>query len=235
MARNRRYFVENLSHHIIHRGNNRVAIFRESQDYERYYLVLERASSVCGVAVHAFAFMSNHVHLIVTPETEHAVPRLMQKMGARYVPYFNRRYARTGTLWEGRYKSFPIDTDEYFLTCIRYVELNPVRAGVVETPEQYQWSSHRTHAWGAKSSLIQVHAVMQTLGRDDAERQSKYREFCSEAVTLEQLRSVRDAVQSGKALGGRTFERKVDLETRHPTLIERHIWLTRRHTLHPTL
>jgi putative transposase len=213
MARQRRYFGKNVAHHLIQRGNNRAAIFREPGDYARYLLLLERASSACGVAVHAFVFMTNHLHLIATPDTERSIPTMMRKLGARYVPYYNRRYERTGTLWEGRYKSFPIDTERYLLMCVRYVEMNPVRAGIVERPEQYQWSSYRTHAWGVKSSFIQVHPVMMTLGRDDAERHMTYREFCSEPISPEELTSVRDAVQYGKALGTREFEHRVDTET----------------------
>jgi putative transposase len=210
MSRPRRYFVDNLSHHIIHRGNNRVAIFREPQDYERYYLVLERASSACGVAVHAFVFMTNHVHLLVTPATELGVPRMMQKLGARYVRYFNRRYERTGTLWEGRYRSFPVDTDRYLLTCVRYIEMNPVRAGIADRPEHYQWSSYRAHAFGARDSLVRIHPAIMMLGTSDSERQATYQRLCSEDMTIEELTFVRDAVQYGKALGDSAFERKVE-------------------------
>jgi putative transposase len=141
MARLGRYFIRDQVLHVIQRGNNRQAIFFAPEDYLAYRFWLAEAAKKYGCAVHAYVLMTNHVHLLVTPGSAESLPRMMQSLGRRYVRYVNRLYRRTGTLWEGRYRAAPIDSDEHFISCCRYIELNPVRARMVAHPGDYRWSS----------------------------------------------------------------------------------------------
>src|SRR5258707_14582744 len=149
MPRLGRYFLPDQPLHVIQRGNNRGAIFFDDEDYRLYAGWLAEAAVQYGCAVHAYVLMTNHVHLLVTPARETSLPRTMQSLGRRYVRHINAIRRRTGTLWEGRYRAAPIDSEAYFLACSRYVELNPVRASMVGHPRQYRWSSYRSHALGA--------------------------------------------------------------------------------------
>lgn len=139
MARLPRYFMEGQPQHAIQRGNNRAPVFGAEDDYRFYLECLQEAAVRHGCAIHAYVLMTNHVHLLVTPETEGSLPKTLQSVGRRYVQYFNYTYGRTGTLWEGRYRATVIDSEHYLLTCMRYIELNPVRAGMVPQPEGYRW------------------------------------------------------------------------------------------------
>ena len=148
MARLPRLYVPGCSHHIIQRGNNRDACFFDEKDYAFYLQQLKISAEQSGVAIHAFVLMTNHVHLLVTPSTANACAKMMQSLGRKYVQYINLTYRRSGTLWEGRYKSTLVDSDSYFLTVSRYIELNPVRAKMVTSPSEYVWSSYRANAMG---------------------------------------------------------------------------------------
>ena len=173
MARLPRYFVEGQAQHIIQRGNNRKPIFAVDDDYSFYLDCLQEAAGHHGCAIHAYVLMTNHVHLLVTPEIEQSLPKTLQSVGRRYVQYFNYTYDRTGTLWEGRYKATLIDSERYLLTCMRYIELNPVRACMVNHPGDYQWSSYPCNAWGVENPLVNEHLVYQCLDRNiDARRVS---------------------------------------------------------------
>ena len=141
MARLGRYFLPDQPLHVIQRGNNRAPIFFGDDDYERYRTWLGEAAAAYGCAIHAYVLMTNHVHLLVTPREDESLPRTMQSLGRRYVRHVNTRYRRSGTLWEGRYRAAPIDSEAYFLACCRYIELNPVRAGTVGHARDYPWSS----------------------------------------------------------------------------------------------
>ena len=154
MARLPRYFVEGQALHIIQRGNNREPIFADDQDYHFYQECLQESAERHGLAIHAYVFMTNHVHLLATPQTTESVGKTLQSLGRRYVQYFNYTYDRTGTLWEGRYKATLIDSDRYLLTCMRYIELNPVRAGMVDHPRDYPWCSYAANALGEDNLLI---------------------------------------------------------------------------------
>jgi len=175
MARLGRYFVPGQSLHVIQRGNDRSAIFFADDDYARYREWLIEAAAEHGVSVHAHVLMTNHVHLLLTPETAESLPRTMQSLGRRYVRFVNAHYRRTGTLWEGRYKAAPIDSDPYFFSCCRYIELNPVRARMVDHPRHYCWSSYRAHAEGKNDPLAAFHPVFRRLGRTVEARQEAYR------------------------------------------------------------
>src|SRR6267154_3837360 len=153
MARHGRYYISDQPLHVIQRGNNREAIFFANEDYTRYREWLLEAASEHKCAIHAYVLMTNHVHLLATPEDEGRLPKVMQSLGRRYVGYVNWAYQRTGTLWEGRYRAAPVDSDAYFLACCRYIELNPVRARTASDPRDYPWSSYRAHAFGAEDGL----------------------------------------------------------------------------------
>src|ERR1700729_3005315 len=157
MARRPRLDLPCLPLHVIQRGNNRLPCFFQDDDFSTYREALQQTSKAEGVAIHAYVLMTNHVHLLMTCEAQGAVSRMMQALGRRYVRYVNAMYRRTGTLWEGRFKSCLVDSECYLLTCYRYIELNPLRAAMVETPESYLWSSYHANARGAHDPLVDPH------------------------------------------------------------------------------
>ena len=146
MARLPRYAVPGQPQHVIQRGNNRSVMFLRPADYVRYLDNVRAACDQHGCAVHAYVLMTNHVHLLMTPTNAGGISRVMQSVGRRYVRYFNQSYQRTGTLWEGRYRAAAIDSEQYLFACYRYIERNPVRAGMVDDPADYRWSSHAANA-----------------------------------------------------------------------------------------
>ncbi len=153
MPRKPRFFLAGVPVHIVQRGNNRQLIFFDTADYRKYLGWLKEGSERYGCTIHAYVLMTNHVHLLATPGDADAVSRMMQYVGRRYVPYINHAYGRSGTLWEGRFKSNAIDTEAYLMTCMRYIELNPVRAKVVEAPDDYPWSSYGSNGLGQKNDF----------------------------------------------------------------------------------
>jgi REP-associated tyrosine transposase len=209
MARLGRYFLPGQPLHVIQRGNNRAPIFFDDEDYARYRDWLARAAGEHGCAVHAYVLMTNHMHLLVTPERADSLPRLMQSLGRRYVRYINAAYRRTGTLWEGRYRAAPIDSDAYFLACSRYIELDPVRARTVAHPQAYRWSSYAAHARGASDALVHDHPLYRALGGTATERQKAYRALFRAALGEEFLDALRAATNGGWALGGARFKERV--------------------------
>jgi len=210
MARLGRYFVAGQPLHVIQRGNNRKDIFFAEGDYEQYRAWLAEAAEENGLKVHAYVLMTNHVHLLATPGTETSLPRTMQSLGRRYVRYVNARERRTGTLWEGRYRAAPIDTDEYFFSCCLYIELNPVRAGMVEHPRQYRWSSYRAHAEGRDDALAQFHDVFRRLGRTVDAREQAWRTLVKEKLDPKFVEAIRAATNGGWALGGDRFRKEME-------------------------
>ena len=168
--------------HLVQRGNDKQPCFEETGDYEIYLNSLEASAKRYRVNVHAYALMTNHVHLLVTPTDDSGPSRMMQQLGRRYVRYFNTKYQRSGTLWEGRFRSSLIDTDRYLLACYRYIELNPVRARMVATPSAYRWTSYKTNAFGARSALITPHDVWISLGTCTSTRQKNYRRLFDDEV-----------------------------------------------------
>lgn len=173
-------------------------IFRSESDHEIFLAILRESTVKHHTDVHAYTLMSNHVHLIVTSQLEKGLSATMKNVGETYVRYFNRRYQRTGGLYEGRFRSFPIDTERYWFTCMRYVELNPTRAGIVTGPADYRWSSHRFHACGEPNNLIVPHPLYLALGNCASVRQRCWMAICGEALPAEQLAEMRDLVQHGK-------------------------------------
>ena len=168
---------------MIHRGNNRGSIFSDATDHEVFLSFLKTAAGKHGVSVHGYALMTNHYHLMATPRDARALPQTMKELGGRYVNYFNRKHQRIGTLWNGRYRAIVITDETYWLTCLRYVEQNPVRAQMVRAPEMYPWSSYRVHGLGADPTWLVRHRVYLALGADEQERQLAYRMLCGAPVT----------------------------------------------------
>lgn len=213
MARLSRYFLEGQPQHVIQRGNNREPIFAAEMDYLFYLGCLQDAVERYGCEIHAFVLMTNHVHLLVTPETEQSLPKILQSVGRRYVQYFNYTYKRTGTLWEGRYKATLIDSEHYLLTCMRYIELNPVRAGMVGHPGDYRWSSYPFNSRGDDNSLVTAHSIYRRLGRSAATRQSAYRQLFRGHLAKEDVDAIREATNKAWVLGNERFQKKIEVLT----------------------
>jgi putative transposase len=209
MARLGRYFLPEQPLHVIQRGNNRQAVFHCDDDYRAYCAWLGEAARRYGCAIHAYVLMTNHVHLLVTPGEAQSVARTMQLLGRRYVRYVNGAYHRTGTLWEGRYRAAPIDSDAYFFSCCRYIELNPVRAGMAAHPRAYRWSSYRAHAHGAQDPLLTGHPVFRRLGRSLADQQSSYRALFQTPLEQGFIDALRAATNGGWVLGGERFKQQI--------------------------
>ena len=205
MARLPRYVLPGQQQHVILRGNNRSIIFVAEEDYHFFIECLQSAAEQHGCAIHAYVLMTNHVHLLITPEREDSIGKTLQSLGRRYVQYFNYTQKRTGTLWEGRYKATLIDSERYLLTCYRYIELNPVRANMVAHPREYPWSSYLSHAEGKIDKLITDHALYITLGKENEERQAGYRALFKAHMSEATLVAVRDATNKGWALGNDRF------------------------------
>ena len=213
MARHARFIVPGHPQHIIQRGNNRDIIFVDEDDY-RFYL--ENLQSTCQkfhCTIHAYVLMTNHVHLLLTPETKEGPGKVMQSVGRRYVQYFNYRYQRTGTLWEGRYKSALLDSEQYLLTCYRYIEMNPVRAGMVKDPAEYVWSSYLVNAHGKQDRLIDPHELYLRLANSVGERQAAYRALFSRHIDSRILNEIRQATNTEWVLGNDRFRERIEALT----------------------
>ena len=201
MPRQPRFRVAGFPQHVIQRGNDRKATFHTDYDFRVYRRYLADAVEQHRCAVHAYCLMSNHVHLLVTPERPDAISKALQVVSQRYAHYFNRLYDRCGTLWEGRYRATLVDSDAYVLTCHRYIELNPVRAAMVADPAQYAYSSFRRNAFGRVDPLISEHSVYLGLSDTEEERRARYREMFVEDLSQSQLAEIRRATNSGLILG----------------------------------
>lgn len=210
MARLPRLFLPGQPIHAIQRGNNREPIFATEEDYRFYIECLAKAATEQGLAIHAYVLMTNHVHLLVTPETEESLSKTMQSVGRRYVQYFNHAYQRSGTLWEGRYKSTLIQSERYLLTCMRYIELNPVRAAMVGHPGDYPWSSYRANALGDENVLLTPHLLYRRLGATPEDRQKAYRQLFRVQIGKEELETIRNATNKAWVLGEGRFCEKVE-------------------------
>ena len=210
MARLPRFFVPGEVLHVIQRGNNRDPVFGAEPDYLFYLDCLERAASEHSLAIHAYVLMTNHVHLLATPAHEDSLPKTLQSVGRRYVQYFNYSYRRTGTLWEGRYRSTLIHSERYLLTTMRYIELNPVRAGMVEHPADCPWSSYRANALGAQDSALTPHELYRRLGRSVEERQSGYRQLFRAQLSRADIEAIREATNKAWALGNDRFRARIE-------------------------
>jgi putative transposase len=204
-----RYFIEGQPHHVIQRGNNRTATFASEDDFRFFLVCLGEAVLEHGVAIHALVLMTNHIHLLATPQSPESLPKTMQSVGRRYVHYFNQAHRRTGTLWEGRYRSTIVDTLRYLFTCMCYIESNPVRAGVVTRPEEYQWSSYQANALGIPHRLVTPHPMYLALGRTASARELAYRSLFRRPLPPQDLAAVRQATNRAWLLGSDEFKARV--------------------------
>ena len=213
MARLPRLTVTDYPHHVILRGNNRQVIVRDHADRREMLDLLEQHAQAQGVEVHAYVLMDNHLHLLLTPRRERALPLMMQAVGRTYVRMFNRRHGRTGTLWEGRYRSTLIQTERYLLACMAYIDLNPVRAGMVSQPQDYLWSSHAHYIGQRVDRWITPHSLIWTLGNTPFAREAAYAEMVHAGLTEDQQRALTQSALSGWALGETTFVEHLQKQT----------------------
>jgi putative transposase len=205
MARLPRLSVPGYPYHIIQRGNNREVIFSCAADRQVLLDLLHEYGSRFGVAVHAYVLMDNHYHLLVTPQSPESLPKMMQSLGRRYVRHFNDTHGRSGTLWEGRYKSALIQTDRYLLACMVYMDLNPVRAGMVAHPRAYPWSSHGHYCGLRTDPVVTPHPLVWELGNTPFARESSYSDLVHAGVSAQQQADLAAAVVSGWPLGDADF------------------------------
>jgi putative transposase len=212
MARLPRLTLPGYPHHVIQRGNNRQTIFAVPSDYQTMLDLLDENAKKFGVAIHAYVLMSNHFHLLVTPETMDGLPQMMQAVGRRYVRHFNDVHKRSGTLWEGRYKSTLIQTETYLLACMAYIDLNPVRGGLVTQARDYPWSSHEHYRGQRIDRLITPHALVWELGNTPFAREAAYAELVQNGISEVQQAALTDSALGGWALGEPNF--RVELQKR---------------------
>ena len=213
MPRLPRLNIPNIPQHVIQRGNNRQACFFDDADHAFYLDKLKDYAKKYKVSVHAYVLMTNHVHLLLTPETATGVSQLMQALGRVYVLYINKTYNRTGTLWEGRFKSTLVDNELYFLRVSRYIELNPVRANMVADPAQYPWSSYQANALGKKIALITPHVMYMALGNDEKMRESAYMTLFQESLSDKLIEEITECTLKGWAIGNEQFKQQIEAQT----------------------
>jgi putative transposase len=221
MPRPTRLVMAGQAHHVLQRGNNRQPVFFDDEGRRLYLRWLGEAAASEGCALHAYALMTNHVHLMLMPARAESISRLMQSVGRRYVGYVNRAHGRTGTLWEGRYKSTVLDSETYVLACQRYIEANPLRAATVTRAEDYPWSSYRFSALGEPNPLLTPNSIYAGLGNAPHERQTAYRALFAEGLGAELIETLRDATQRGWAPGRDRFRREVETAAGRPAGIPR--------------
>jgi len=205
-----RMYLPDVPSHIIQRGNNRSACFYTDADYRFYLQCLKDAAGRQQVAVHAYVLMTNHVHLLMTPTATTGISRVMQSVGRRYVQYFNQTWRRTGTLWEDRHKASLVQAEEYLLACYRYIEMNPVRAGMVAHPGDYPWSSYRCNALGKADPVVCSHPVYRQISRDKQRRLYSYRELFAVDLSGRQLHAIRNSANFSMPLGNDRFKAEIE-------------------------
>jgi len=201
MPRAARVIVPDLTVHIVQRGHDRQACFFDESDYRSYLGYLGEFAVKFSCSVHAYCLMTNHVHLLVTPHTPDSCAKLMKNVGQQHVQRINSRRGRTGTLWEGRFYSCPVPTDRYMLACYRYIELNPLRAGMVARPSEYRWSSYGANAAGERSALLTPHAAYLAIAEDAKRRAQMYQDMCNASLDDETVEDIRKATRGGYAIG----------------------------------
>lgn len=221
MARRLRLDVPGVPQHVIQRGVDQMVCFCDKLDYQFYLATLEEVSTELDCRVHAYVLMTNHVHLLVTGNVTGGISRMMQSLGRRYVRRFNDRHRRTGTLWEGRFRSCLVDTERYVLSCYRYIEMNPVRAHMVANPLDYRWSSVHTNAGDGQDLLLDPHPAYAELAAEEAERKASYRDLLSQAITNDEVAAIRRSVNQGSALGSRRFQKQIEELTGRTTRFRR--------------
>jgi len=210
MARQPRLILPKQPHHILQRANDPQRIFRADEDYAQFLVWLKEASRFYKVAIHAYALLPTHLHLLATPPDEDSLAAMMQKIGRLYVPWYNARYARAGGLFEGRFRTAVVDTDRHFLMCSRFIELAPVREGQAMEPAHYAWSSYSHHAGLHPDPAITDHALFWALGNTPFQREAAYTELVGQGIAPDELALIASSVQKGQPLGTQAF--KIGLE-----------------------
>ena len=213
MARLPRLTLAGYPHHVILRGNNRQAIFMDSADFQRMLALLQNHAKERDVQVHSYVLMSNHLHLLLTPLQNDSLPKMMQAVGRSYVLYFNKRHGRSGTLWEGRYRSSLIQTERYFLACMAYIDLNPVRAGMVAQAADYLWSSHGHYIGRQNEAWLSPHPLYWDMGNTPFAREAAYAAMVQAGVNQEQQQALTSSALSGWALGEKSFVQGLQKQT----------------------
>lgn len=222
MARFPRIHIPNVPLHIVQRGNNRQVCFFHDADRAFYMARLEKAANENDVAIHAFVLMTNHVHLLASPRQEGGASKMMQALGRNYVRYFNTRYQRTGTLWEGRFKSSLVQSSQYLLQVYRYIELNPVRAGIVDKPEEYQWTSYHHNAGEKSISLLTPHHEYLNLGNNDRTRKENYKSLFQQPLACQITTLIRESINKSKVYGSESFKQEMSNRLRVPVEPQKH-------------
>lgn len=210
MPRPVRLNLPDIPQHVTQRGNNRQVCFFSADDYRLYLDLLHEACRAHDCSLHAYVLMTNHVHMLMTPATPEGVSRVFRDLGRDYVRSINKTYGRSGTLWEGRFKSSLVDKDRYCLTCYRYIELNPVRARMVGHPAEYPWSSFHCNAMGERNELVSPHDCWLLLGNSSEERMAAYRELFSEKLNRSAIDSIRQSLDTGLPTGNDRFRREIE-------------------------
>lgn len=213
MARLPRLTLAGYPHHVVQRGNNRQPICLDTADFQTLQALFYENARKFGVSIHAYVLMDNHFHLLATPSTDEALPKMMQSVGRSYVRYFNDRYQRSGTLWEGRYKSTLIETARYLLACMVYFDLNPVRAGLVAQARDYPWSSHGHYSGLQADKLVTPHPLVWNLGNTPFAREAAYAQLVQDGISQGQQAALTDAVLRGWALGEEGFLSELQKKT----------------------
>lgn len=211
MPRKPRFFVPDAPVHVVQRGHNRDPVFIDDGDYQAYLGWLQEAAAEHGCAIHAYVLMTNHIHLLVTPEDQYSIGRMLQKVSRHFGPYLHHTYGTSGSIWEGRYKASLVQTEFYFLACMRYIELNPVRANMVKSPAHYRWSSYRANGQGEEDRLLSPHREYLALAPTKTARCEAYRSlFKSHVDDVKTLGDIRNAWQTGTPLGNELFKKKIE-------------------------
>jgi putative transposase len=210
MSRKPRFVLPGVPQHLVQRGHNREPCFFAPADYQRYLHDFHKAALKNRVQIHAYVLMTNHVHLLVTPETPYGLTHTMQDTGRTFVRYLNAAYKRTGSLWEGRYKASLIDSEAYLLTCMRYIEMNPVRAGMVQHPGEYRWSSFAVNAQGKLDTMLTRHPLYLSLGKTRREREYVYRELFRCDLDSGEVHRIREALNQELVLGREDFKDRIE-------------------------
>ena len=222
MARLPRIVIPNQPLHIMHRGNNRQDIFESEEDMTRIREDIAYGLEKSGCRLHAYVLMTNHLHLLITPESKEQLAIFMQAMANKYVRYFNAKHHRTGTIWEGRYKSCLVDSEQYLFTLYKYIEMNPIKANMVASLADYPWSSYAHHALGREDALISEHDLYQALGEDSAARCATYRLLFDGLDITKQNVRITQATMRGEAYGSDAFHQRIEMMVSRPTRLVGH-------------
>jgi len=212
MPRKPRFYLPDVPTHVMQRGHNRNPVFFAKKDYFKYLKILKKEADQYDIKIHAYVLMTNHIHLLVTPTTKSGISLFFQSLGRTYVSYINKTYQRSGTLWEGRHKGNIIDSEAYLLTCMQYIELNPVRAGMTDHPVDYLWSSYHANGMGKSNVILSPHELYLSLAKTKDERLTIYNELLDTKIKSQALLAINKSVNSGTPLGGTKFIRKVERE-----------------------